>query len=300
MILDFNESQHLRLKLTRTQRKQIRRLYMQVYQEVNREVEKLKGLQNVTSLSNTTSLRQLARDIEKEYENLDGRIEDLIKSNMNEISSKVVEDSAKFATSVGLIVGSGYYNLPSEIVNRIATGKVYENNFSLSKRIWGQSQKIKRDINQIIAKGTIMNKSSYEIAKDLERYVNPLARKDWEWSKVYPGTNRKIDYNAQRLARTLVSHAYQQSIIITTKDNPFVEGLRWLVANNHRVCPICMEREGKIYKPEELPLDHPNGQCTYEAVIEKDMTEISNRIADWVHGKEDFELEKYAKSLNNL
>lgn len=297
MELDFNESKHLRYKLSVTQAKQIRRLYRDLYKELQNKIKLLNLSDTVTSNSELYLLKRLLKDIEKEYSNLNGNIQNLIKQNMEEVSKKVVEESAKYATSLGFVIGSGYYNLPTEIVNRVALGKLYEEGWSLSKIIWKQGRKISKDINSIIAKGIAQNKSSYEIAKDLEKYVNPSSVKPWDWSKVYPGTNKKIDYNAQRLARTMVSHAYEQSIIVTTKDNPFVKGIRWLTSNSHRTCEICVSRDNKMYKPEELPLDHPNGMCTFEPVIEDDMVEISNRIADWANGKYDYELDKYSKSL---
>lgn len=297
MELDFNESKHLRYKLSVTQAKQIRKLYKDLYKELQNKIKLLNLSDTVTSNSELYLLKRLLKDIEKEYVNLNGNIQNLIKQNMEEVSKKVVEESAKYATSLGFIVGNGYYNLPTEIVNRVALGKLYEEGWSLSKIIWKQGRKISKDINSIIAKGIAQNESSYEIAKNLEKYVNPSSVKPWDWSKVYPGTNKKIDYNAQRLARTMVSHAYEQSIIVTTKDNPFVKGIRWLTSNSHRTCEICVSRDNKIYKPEELPLDHPNGMCTFEPVIEDDMVEISNRIADWVNGKYDYELDKYSKSL---
>lgn len=297
MELDFNESKHLRYKLSVTQAKQIRKLYRDLYKELQNKIKLLNLSDTVTSNSELYLLKRLLKDIEKEYVNLNGNIQNLIKQNMEEVSKKVVEESAKYATSLGFIVGNGYYNLPTEIVNRVALGKLYEEGWSLSKIIWKQGRKISKDINSIIAKGIAQNESSYEIAKNLEKYVNPSSVKPWDWSKVYPGTNKKIDYNAQRLARTMVSHAYEQSIIVTTKDNPFVKGIRWLTSNSHRTCEICVSRDNKIYKPEELPLDHPNGMCTFEPVIEDDMVEISNRIADWANGKYDYELDKYSKSL---
>lgn len=295
--LDFNESKHTKIKLTQTQKRLIRRMYQKSFEEIKINLEKLQIYDNVSSKANEIVLRQMADSIKDEYRKLGNDLNDTIEENMVNVSKVVVEESANFAKNLGFNIGSSYYSMPTEIVNRITTGKIYEKSWSLSKQIWQQSNKINRDINTIIAKGITLNKTTYEIAKELERYVNPNARKDWEWSKVYPGTNRKIDYNAQRLARTLVAHAYEQSIINTTRNNPFVKGIRWLTSNSHRICPICLDRDGKIYEPDELPLDHPNGMCTFEAVIEDDMETISNRIADWYNGKEDFDLDNYANSL---
>ena len=295
--LDFNESKHVKIKLTQTQKRLIRRMYKQSFEEIKKNLEKLQVYDNISSKANEVVLREMAESIKDEYRKLGSDLNDTIRQNMRTVSETVVEESANFAKGLGFTVGSGYYSMPTEIINRVATGKIYEKGWTLSKQIWQQSTKISKDINIIIAKGITLNKSTYDIAKELERYVNPNARKDWEWSKVYPGTNRKIDYNAQRLARTLVAHAYEQSIINTTRSNPFVKGIRWLTSNSHRVCPICLDRDGQIYKPDELPLDHPNGMCTFEAVIEDDMETISDRIADWVKGNYDYELDEYAKTL---
>lgn len=159
------------------------------------------------------------------------------------------------------------------------------------------TKKAQQDINSIIAKGIAENKSSYDIAKDLEKYVNPSAKKDWDWSKVYPGTNKKVDYNAQRLARTMVSHAYQYSFVQTTKHNPFVEDYIWRSAGSERTCEICAERNGKHYAKDKLPLDHPNGLCTFIANTPDNMEDIADRLADWAHGKSDPELDEFVKSL---
>ena len=59
-------------------------------------------------------------------------------------------------------------------------------------------------------------------------------------------------------------------------------GYRWLTSNFHgRVCDICRNREGKVFKKDELPLDHPNGMCTFEAVIPDSMTDIAKKIGQW-------------------
>ena len=72
--------------------------------------------------------------------------------------------------------------------------------------------------------------------------------------------------------------------------DPFVVGYRWLTSNFHgRVCPICMDRATRdayglgagIFPKDKLPIDHPNGMCTYEAVIEDSMDDIGKKIADW-------------------
>ena len=75
---------------------------------------------------------------------------------------------------------------------------------------------------------------------------------------MYPRTNKKVDYNAQRLARTAVNHAFQQAQKRSCEKNPYVEGIRWISSNIHgRTCPICSDRDGEVFMVKDLPLDHP-------------------------------------------
>ena len=47
-------------------------------------------------------------------------------------------------------------------------------------------------------------------------------------------------------------------------------------------------------------MDHPNGMCTYIAVIEDSMTDIADRIADWALGEtQDPALDQYYEFLMN-
>ena len=208
--------------------------------------------------------------------------------------------------NMGIGLSTAYSFVPADVVQAITMGKIYDGDWTLSKAIWSNTKKSQQDIHDIIAKGVLDNKSSYAIAKDLEKYVNPTAAKPWDWGKIYPGVRKKVDYNAQRLARTLVSHAYQQSFVRTTKDNPFFEGYKWLTANNHRVCPICQGYAEDIhvnglpagvFTKDDLPLDHPNGQCTLSAYTEHNTDYIVNSLLDWAHGKPNPDLDNFARSL---
>ena len=112
---------------------------------------------------------------------------------------------------------------------------------------------------------------------------------------MYPGTAKVVDYNAQRLARTMISHAYQQSIERSVQYSPFVTGIQWH-ASGSRPCPLCQDRDGVIYAKGDMPMDHPNGMCYWTAVTQ-DMDTVADRLADWVNGEDDPEVERYIKSL---
>jgi hypothetical protein len=75
----------------------------------------------------------------------------------------------------------------------------------------------------------------------------------------------------------LVQHGYQQSFIAATQKNPFITEYIWR-SNGSRVCPLCMDRDGRVFQKSDLPMDHPNGMCTIEPVVADDMVD---QLADW-------------------
>lgn len=293
--LNLNTAESTRVKLTQDQQKKIQKMYEDIAKKIAKEAEKL---------PNTTSgtlrkqyLEKLGKQINDQLASLQKEVEQSIESSMSQVAEKVVEDNLSWLKSIGMPISGGFSHVPAEVVQSVITGQVYSGKWSLSKAIWDTTKKTQDDVNKIVAEGIAQNKSAYDIAKDLEKYVDPLAKKPWDWSKVYPGTNKKVDYNAQRLARTLVSHAYQQAFVKTTQKNPFVTKYKWLGSNSHRICPICEARNGKLFEKDELPLDHPNGMCTFVAVIDDSMEDIADRLANWAKGGSDPALDEYAKDL---
>ena len=295
--LNLRIAEQERVRLTAEQQKQIQELYENAAKEVAREAEKAPRVPS--DILRKQYLNQLQKQLNEELEKIRAEVESTVTDNMKKTAEAVVGANIDFLKKVGMPIQGAFSHVPDEVVRAVATGQVYEGNWSLSRAIWKNTKRTQKDVQNVIAQGIAQNKSAYDIAKDLEKYVNPAARKDWDWSKVYPGTAKKIDYNAQRLARTMVSHAYQQSFVKTTQKNPFVTKYKWVSAGGARTCEICAARDGVEYAKTDLPLDHPNGMCTFIAVIEDSMTDIADRIADWALGGSDPELDTFARTLRS-
>lgn len=293
--LNLNTAEQARVQLTQKQQKHIEQIYKGVAKDID---EKIKKLPNVSSAHlQKTYLENLKKQVIDELDKASGDLQGMIEGNMKSVAESVLDSTLDFTKKVGLSVEGLYSHVPDEIVKSVASGQLYEGDWTLSKAIWKDHMKTQYNINTVVAKGIAENKSAYDIAKDLEKYVDPSAEKPWDWSKVYPSVGKKIDYNAQRLARTMVSHAYQQAFVRSTQKNPFVTKYKWDASNSARTCPICAERDGKLYDKNDLPLDHPNGMCTFEAVIPDSMEDIADRIADWTYGADDPELDTWAEDL---
>lgn len=285
--LKLNSAENIQKKLSARQQKQIKQMFVDLAKKAEKEAEKLKGKDNISSVLRRKYLQDIAKELEKQVDLDFTRIHRMIKENMEESSESVIECIREFEEKIGFPAKYAWMNIPTDAVVAVTSGKLYRGNWSLSNSIWGLDNKIKKDIQKVVAQGIAMNMSAYDIAKDLEKYVNPSAKKSWEWSKVYPGTNKKVDYSAQRLARTMVHHAFQYTFVEGTKHNPFITKYKWISSKkDKRLCKICEERDGKLYDKDKLPLDHPNGRCTFVAVFDKSMTEIGDDLAAWVKGKE--------------
>lgn len=285
-VLNLKDAEEARNNITRQQQRTIKKLYENAAKEVANDIKSLQGKTNISSIMRTEYLRDLEKKLTLEMQKVSRALEDVTKSGVRDAANAVVQSTLKNLSQLGFDIVGLLSNVPDSVVKSITTGQVYESGWSLSKRIWGINNKTMQDIHSVIAQGIAQNKPVYEIAKDIEKYVSPSAKKSWDWNKVYPGTNRKVDYNAQRLARTLTQHAFQQATQLSNDPNPFVTGYKWHSALIHgRTCSICRARHGTIYGKDEVPMDHPNGLCTMYPVVEQNLSDVANQIADWTESE---------------
>ena len=293
-----------RNEIIKVQDAQIKQLYKEAAEEVADRAKFFMNRDNISSVLRTQYLSELSEQLRQRMESVDNKTQNIILNGMRNVSSSVVKENAERLLRMGftnVVASTSYLYVPDDIVRELVSGKLYEGRWSLSRAIWSDNKAKLSEIDSIIAKGVAENKSTYEIAKDLEKYVNPESRKPWDWGKVYPGSRKVIDYCAQRLSRTMVQHAYQESFVRVTKNNPFIDSYQWLASGGDRMCDLCAERDGKIYSKDELPLDHPNGMCTFVVVMSKSLEEVGSDLHDWMMGEGDEalnrEIDKFANDL---
>lgn len=292
----LSDSLKVRNQIDKQQYRDILKLYKSMAERAREQAKQLEG-GNLSSRLQSKELEKLAKQLQKEAEAIGKKLEGTITDSLSRVSQAVVDDANRFNGSIGLSAEGAYRRVPADIVEVLVSGKLYDGDWTLSKAIWTDIRKTQSDINTVVAQGLALNKSAYEIAKDLEKYVDPSAKKPWDWSKVYPGTKKKVDYNAQRLARTMVGHAYQQSVMATCKDDPFVDGVKWISGHTSTSCEICEKRNGKIFPADKLPMDHPNGKCSFAPAVSKSMTQIADELADWAQGKSNPGMDRWFKAM---
>lgn len=287
-IFSLKNAEQVRNSITMQEQKRIRKLYGDLYQDVTKRIATMSS-----SDLQKQNLVLLQRELNIRMHQLSNDIKSGIVRSMETVSSAVVEDARTFLKKCGFKdseIHNAFQYVPDQIVRNIYIGNVYQNGWKFSDAIWRMERQNRNIINEIVSKGTAQGKSTLEIARDLEKYVKPEARKA---SRVIDFINPRtgkpdkfyfgnVDYNAQRLARTLINHAYMQSSQATNDSNPFCKGYIWHSAMEHgRTCSTCMDRDGQLFEKGEVPEDHPNGLCTIEPYIESDMGSIAKMIGDW-------------------
>ena len=300
--LIFKDAEKARNAITQQQKAEILKTYQKWADEIG---EKAKVYSHKTAPSYAVAERQM-KELEKQLRATSDKVANEIyggiKSSIYTVSEAVVGTNKEWLKSLGFegeTLDIAFNYVPDEMVQKLVTGQIYDSGWSLSKRIWDDKEETLSELYKITAGGIAQNKSIYEIAKDLEKYVSPTAAKPWnlvdkDGKKIYP---KQVDYNAQRLARTLVQHGYQQSFVETTKDNPFIVDYVWN-SNGSRACELCMDRDGTHYKKHELPMDHPNGMCTMEPNVSENMIDD---LADWFNSPDGTfpEIDEFAESYGH-
>lgn len=257
------DAQNKKLKLAKKQEKQIKEIYNNMYLNVSKKLLNV----NPNTLSERY-LEELKKALENEIREVNSKVKRIIKKNIEKSSELANNVQLDFFISIDRhydlnmkeTFSSMFSKIPKDAINEILFGKAYKDRKGLSERIWLYTKKFNKDIDYIIAQGIANKKSTYDIAKDLEIYVDPKASKSFEWIKIYPNSNKVVDYNAQRLARTSIQHAFQQAQKRSCEKNPYVEGIRWLSANLHgRSCEMCMARDNQVFSVKDIPLDTQMG-----------------------------------------
>lgn len=300
--LIFKDAEQARDAILASQKQEIAALYNQWADEIGELAKHYAHQSNASAWVSERQMRELERMLRETSQQVSNEVYNKIVTNIYTVSTEVVQANNEWLKQLGFDYGgitAAFSNVPNVVLQNLITGQIYDSGWSLSARIWGDNETTLKDIYSIVAKGWAENKSTYDIAKQLEKYVRPEAAKPWNLKapdgvRIYKS---KVDYNAQRLARTLVQHGYQQSFVTTTKYNPFVLDYIWC-SNGSRVCQLCQDRDGQHYKKDELPLDHPNGMCTMiPNTVSTD--QLVDQLVDWVHQPDGTypEIDQFASKL---
>ena len=186
-----------------------------------------------------------------------------------------------------------------KVINIIKSGKMYEtdkngNFVDLDNRLWNAANASGKKLQDAIVSCLAQGMGPADMARVLKDFGKE-GHKTWSTKKIReklgPGYARShsggLDYAALRLARTVHTHTNQLRVIHGKDANPYINKIMYHSAHiANRTCSMCAERDGQVFAPNKVPLDHPNGMCWLEPVFDRSEKEIAEDIAKWIRGEE--------------
>ncbi|WKV08189.1 hypothetical protein Q2T46_11690 [Thermoanaerobacterium sp. CMT5567-10] len=290
------------LKLTIDQKQEIFHIYTAAIDELSSEAKKSKDgtLTQRWLIDYTKALKKARDNMQKE-----------LSSNINEYIGKAAEEAivpdTELFKDISKFVDLGphftemFSRVPEDVLSVMIKGRLYKDHKSLSKRIWKLTNEFGQNIDYVIKRAMAEKKTAYELAKDLEEFVKPESRRSWNWGKVYPNMrNVQIDYNAQRLARTAITHGFREAQYQAAKKNPFVKAIHWELSPQHYerqvkkwgedICDEYARHDEGLgkgnFKIDEVPIGHPGCLCPTWPVIVKSIDDIVAELKEWVRNPE--------------
>ena len=265
-----------------------------IFEEAAKEIEK-----NQNKISDIAALLLF---LKKLFSKMNSDIYSVINKNLKKVIDVYGDIDLRYMTDIT----SNEYILNSikkysndnkkDVVNTILKGLIYADLLSLKKRC---TKSINRTLNLIKKKvNDLSNKSDditiSEIITDTENIINPKVK------------DKKILYDANRLARTTLIHSVREIIKENAKDNIFNIGIKWELSPDHwdrmpdgDECDVYAENDMYglgigIFPVDEVPFQHINCLCSLYPVM-LDYNIIAERIEKWINGASDNELEDWIK-----
>ena len=293
-------------ELVRQQQQEIIKVYEKAYKDI---IEK--GLKKAGG--DKAKIDKLTKVYAEQIYN---ELELIVKQYNADMSSTIETMQAEIMMSMNIFEKGDYYEFKEavdkavnvanrKIVQQMVEGKVYHDGKGLDKRIWDSAKmsgtKMSTAINSCIAQGM----GAADMSQNLKEFAMG-GHHTWSRNKIREklgdGYARKygsggLDYEALRLARTTLTHQAQISVINSSKVNPYLQFVKW--HSDHqagRTCQQCIDRDGQLFKIDEVPLDHPNGMCWIQPVYSIDgkteatPEEIAKDMKAWAEGSKNSKL----------
>lgn len=283
-----------------------------IYMEAARDLARRAAGAKAGSLTERW-LTDYQKAVQSRMEQMRGELGTAIRAGMRasaRLPGEAVEGWLSDALALCGVDGSfsgTFSQLPDDALRALLDGRMYRDGKSLSRRIWNRTDILQRNIEDVCAQALAQKKSALALARDLEAYVNPEAKMPVSWHKFYPDIpfDRQIDYNAMRLARTMINHSYWAANLEAAKRNPFCKAMHWALSPSHfeRQVAHFGEDECDTYAShdeglgrgnfpiEELPMPHAQCLCVQYQVV-PELSDVADRLGAWVDGGSDPELDQ--------
>ncbi|KOR24184.1 hypothetical protein [Clostridium sp. L74] len=242
-----------------------------------------------------------------------------VRNNLSKFIKDGIETSSQIASAVQLSYldniaptqnikssfNKMFAQLSNNTVKQFISGNYYADGKTLDQRIWNLTKRNAADIDRIIKINAAAGTNARDLAKEINKYINP--KKKMKIHKRIPGINKSISYQAQRLARTSLTHISTETYIQGSKMNPFNIGLKWNLSPSHYERQVARHGEdicdeyatqdnydlgSGIYPADKYPTAHPNCIC-YPIQENIPVEKARDELIAWINGENNPKLDKW-------
>lgn len=302
----LKEAQKEKIKINKETLLKTKKLYGNSLNEIIKKLER-------TDSYNQQWIKGQIEVLSKKLDEINKTIEDMAVKGITE-TSKIMTDvngdffsylNKKYNLDIDPNLLESLYSTNQNVINKIVEGGLYKDNKSLSERIWNYSGKNINDVQNILLKGMIQKKPIQEIINELNVYTGGGNSNVAAIKRTYGNMN----YNALRLLRTSLNHAFTETMKDECRYNPFVEGYKWELSGvhdqrMHGMTDICDEYANSdeynmgrgVYPKNVDRYIHPNCLCIQTPYITKSMEDIADEINKWIKDEKNNGIDKWIRS----
>lgn len=302
------ETRKLFLNLVKGTEKNIIKVYSKAAKELEEKLRTVKvGSKEERYLSSMKReldnyVKVLRKDLKKELANGIKEASSLAAGIQTSFFDNILEQSVE-ATFKQM-----FSTIADEAVKQMVASGYYKDGKTLDTRLWNLTKKNAEDIENLITTNIAKGSDSRELAKLLDKYINP--KKILKQDYVVKGMDRNISYQATRLARTSLKHAFDESYRRTAGANPFTKGIKWNLSPSHYdrqvkkwgkdICDVYATQNDYnlgvgVFPADKLPISHPNCLCNLTTET-TDLKEARKELADWVKGGKNEKLDAWMET----
>ncbi len=286
------------ISLRLNQDKEIKNMYINITKQITKEIEK-GGLSDFSNKRLKLILKQLYIEIKLLNEQLSFNFEDYLKQNIEVATnySKSILIKAVETAGVSRVTKPVIQKIFSELNTR--TLEAYwarsKDGLFLSDKIWSKNVKYRDTMTKILQTAVAEGQDCVKTARMLDEYV--LKGKKTLVDN-YPNMIKRmgnripndISYEALRLARTEMTAAYGEGVLVAAKVNPATQGIKYILSKSHPKKDICDDITGVdsyglgigVYPIDNAPSYpfHPHCLCVVLTVNEQPK-DLVQRLKRW-------------------
>ena len=282
-------------QLTKEQEKQIGKIYLKAFKDIEKKLEKCtdnKYRERLLRAYQTQIYEELYLLIKQGIIKVTDDILNIQKESMIQLLEETFENQTKLV--------DGKHKLQAivditnkKLVQQMVKGEIYYNGRGLDKMLWDVSKCAGDKLNLAITSCIAEGMGAAEMSQNLKEFATG-GHHTWSRNKIREklgdGYARRysggLDYEALRLARTTLTHQAQLSTLSSSMINPYMDGVIWHSEHQAgRTCQLCLDRNGTKFKLDNVPLDHPNGMCWLEPTYSMTPEEIAKDMKAWGNGE---------------